>query len=160
VGAEVADRDAVDLRTRSLRENDLTAVGAGADPSAAMDVEPRVALGPDDRLASVQAHADPDRARLQRLLGLGGRRHGVARVGEGDEEGVALRVDLGSAMPYERLPEQASVLGKSVGIPVAELMKEAGRALDVGEEKRHCAARKIAHPKPRIAPHRVLAKCS
>ena len=64
---------------------------------------------------------------------------GVRGACEGDEEGVALRVDLDAAVSRERLAERAPVLGEHVGVPLAELVQEPRRALDVGEEKGDCS---------------------
>ena len=79
---------------------------------------PEVALAAHGRLAGVQAHAhaDVDAARPV-VLGVGalrldGCRDGVAGAGKGEEEGVALRVDLDAAERREVLPHQPAVLGE------------------------------------------------
>ena len=65
---------------------------------------------------------------------------------EGDEEGVALRVDLDAAVSLERVAQDAAVLGQRVRVALrAELVEKPRRALDVGEEKGDGAARKLAH---------------
>ena len=80
------------------------------------DVQPEVALVADRRLAGVQAHPDADLGALAARRGRGARaarrrrRDGVARPGEGEEERVALRVDLGAAGPPNVLAHDAAVL--------------------------------------------------
>ena len=55
---------------------------------------------------------------------------------EGDEEGVALRVDLDAAVAREGLAQDAAVLGERLCVGLApELVQQPGRALDVGEEE-------------------------
>ena len=77
----------------------------------------------------------PGRELLGRRDG-GGERGG--RGGEGDEERVALRVDLDAAAGAEGGAQDAPVLGERVGVALgAERVQELRRALDVGEEERH-----------------------
>ena len=93
--SEVADRDvALEKSSRRLGEDDLASVRGGRDAGGAVDVHPDVSLVGDDRLAGVEAHADADRAGLERSARVAGRGHGVRRPREGDEERVALGVDL------------------------------------------------------------------
>ena len=61
------------------------------------------------------------------------------------KKGVALGVDLDAAVAGEGLPEDAPVLGERVGVGVAELVQQACRALDVGEEEGDGAGRELAH---------------
>jgi hypothetical protein len=64
---------------------------------------------------------------------------------EGEEEGVALGIDLDTALCGTRLPHDPPVLGECPRIRVgAELVQELGRALDVGKEEGDGASRKIA----------------
>jgi hypothetical protein len=57
----------------------------------------------------------------------------VAR--EGYEERVALGVDLDAVVPRESVAEHPAVLGEDVRVAVTELLEQARRALDVGEEE-------------------------
>ena len=75
-------------------------------------------------------------------LGVDGRGDGVARAREREEEGVALRVDLDAAVLREALAHQPPVVGEDVGVAVAELLQQARRALDVGEDEGDGAAGK------------------
>ena len=105
-----------------------------------MDVDADVALLGDERLAGVEAYSDLDRP-VQRLLCLRRRRERIGGAGEGDEEGVALRVDLDAAVGGERLAKHPPVFGESVCVGVAELLQELRRALDVGEQEGDRAGR-------------------
>ena len=123
----------------------------GADPRRAMDVDSDVALLTDDGLAGVDAHADaelgpvrPVMAR-ERLLGRDGGRDGVLRSAEAVEERVSLRVDLLAPTRAESLADDAAVIRERVGVPVAELLEQLGRAGDVGEDERDRAALQRAH---------------
>jgi hypothetical protein len=71
-----------------------------------------------------------------------GSRECFARIGEGDEEAVALRVDLYAAVPREGRSGEPSLIRLGLRVPVAERMQEPGRALDAGEEKGDAAHRR------------------
>src|SRR5205085_10289609 len=90
--------------------------------------------------------------RLQRPLALDSREHGVLRVAEDEEDGVALRAELLAAGGPGRLAEEPLVLGEDLGVAVLEAPQERRRALDVGEEERDGAGREI-HAR-RIQPQR------
>ena len=115
-----------DERPRRLREEDAAARGGAAEPRGADDVEAVVALLADRRLAGVEAHAHADvhplrpRVRRVRALRLDRGRDRVARAREGEEERVALRVDLDAAAVSERLAHEPPVVGEHVAVPVAE----------------------------------------
>jgi hypothetical protein len=82
-----------------------------------MDAQPDVAVGTHGRLRRVDAHADaqPDavapRVLLQCALSRERGLDGVLGATEGDEEGVALRVDLLPAGLLESPPQKVLVLG-------------------------------------------------
>jgi hypothetical protein len=117
----------------------------GRDASGSMNVEADVTFLRHDRLACVKPHAHPDRSLGQRLLPGSSRGQRIAGAGEGDEERVALRVDLDPAVPAERIPEDTPVIGKCLGISVAELVQQPGRALDVGEKEGDRPAGQLPH---------------
>ena len=116
-----------------------------------MDVEAGVESVADRRLARVQA--DPDSDRLvgpvvgrERALGLRRGRDGIARALEGDVEGVALQLDLDPAVAGEDLAQEAAVLGERLHVALAaELLQEASRPLDVGEEQGDGAGGELSH---------------
>jgi hypothetical protein len=62
------------------------------------------------------------------------RQRGIRHLAKSDKEGVALRVDLLSAVPIECGAENPAVIGQHLTVPVAQLFEQAGRALDIGEE--------------------------
>src|SRR6478672_5062139 len=64
---------------------------------------------------------------------------------ERDEEGVALRVDLVAVVGRHGVADDPVVLREHRGVTVAESLKEAGRALDVGEQQRDGACGQVRH---------------
>ena len=98
-----------DELARVLRDDHLAAVRGRRDPCGPVDVDPDVVAVGDERLTRMEAHAHPQLAfgpvvGEERLLGLLGGREPFARIGEDDEEAVALRVDLETAVPNESCP--------------------------------------------------------
>ena len=88
----------------------------------------RTEIGPDRELV------------LRRARGVGGAARGRKR----DEEGVALRVDLDTAVRRERVPQESSMLRERVRVRIrAERVQQSRRSLDVGEEERDGAGREI-----------------
>ena len=145
--AEVAELAGVDERRRRRRDEHLPAVTGGRDPRRAVDVRAHVALLRQQRRAGVQAH--PHR-QLELLLRLARGLERARRGREGDEERVALRVDLDAAVPLERLAQDAPVLGERARVVLrAELVQKPRRPLDVGEEEGDGAARQLA-PRARV----------
>jgi hypothetical protein len=110
-----------------------------------MNVETDVALVGQLWLAGVKAHPQAYRSVGQRTTGFvcGGNRG--AGAGESDEEGVPLGVDFDAVVACDRCADEAPVFGESSGILVAELLEQARRALDVGEEEGDRAARQLLH---------------
>src|SRR5581483_3176706 len=65
---------------------------------------------------------------------------------EGDEEGIALVVDLVAVIPLEQLAQDPPVLGEHVAIALRpQLVEEPRRALDVREEQSQASRRQIGH---------------
>jgi hypothetical protein len=81
-----------------------------------MHVVADVPLVGDERLSRVEADAHVDRAEGQRLGENSRRRESSRRGRKREEEGIALRVDLHSALRPACLPDDAAVLGQCVGI--------------------------------------------
>jgi hypothetical protein len=156
--AEVAEADSRQLviledGAGRLRKQYLPAVPRRRDPRRAMDAETVVALVADAGLARVHAHSHTtlhsvrpgmlgERA-LRRACG----QRGVRGLAKGDEEGVALRVDLLSAVLFEGGAQDPAVLGQHLAVPVSQLLEQAGRALDVREEEGDGPARELGHPR-------------
>jgi hypothetical protein len=141
----------LDELTGGAREKDLTAVTGGADTGCTMDAEADVALPADGRLGCVDADADAyllsmgPRVVRERALRQEGRGDGVLRAGEGDEERVALRVDLVTARSLEGGAKQALMLGQDAAVLVAKRFQQARRAFDVAEEERDRPGWKLRH---------------
>ncbi len=75
---------------------------------------------------------------LRRARGVGG----AGRSRERDEEGVALRVDLDTAVCSEGVPQESAMLGERLRVRVRpEPVQQSRRSLDVGEEERDRAGR-------------------
>ena len=109
---------------------------AGAhDPRGAVDVGSNIALRGDDGLARVDADPYADRPVGKVALGGTGRGDRIGGARERDEERVALRVHLNAAVPRERVAQHGPVLRKHVCVLLSDLLQQAGRALDVCEEK-------------------------
>ena len=137
-----------------LGDDDLSAMRGGRDSRGPVDVDPDVALVRRLWLTGVNSDTHADRAALERVARVGGRRNCVRCASEGDEEGVALGVDLDACVRGERLSQDASVLGEEVGVPVSVLLKEPRRALDVREEERDGADGKLAITRHDYCPSR------
>ncbi len=105
-------------------------------PRGAVDVEAGVQAAGDERLAGVDADPHPDRLVLPGVLGerplrLRCSEHRLARIGEGEVEGVALHLHLHSAVAGEGLAEQAAVVLERPYVRLfAELLQQPRRALD------------------------------
>src|SRR6266511_3806113 len=109
-----------------------------------MQLAPSVALAGQARVARMDAHPHPDRTRSEHLLALRRRHQRLARLWEGVEEGVSLRIDLDAAAGREGLPQESAVLGERLDVALLpELLDQPGRALDVGEEESDGAAREL-----------------
>jgi hypothetical protein len=88
----------VDERPRLARDENLAAVAGGRDPGAQVDVGSDIAAVGEGGCAGVDADPDVERTRGE-AVGDGTRRcqRSIGRW-EGDEEGIALRVDLDPTM--------------------------------------------------------------
>jgi hypothetical protein len=140
-----------DQRVRGSRDQHLAAVSGGADPCRSVNIKPDVITVPDFRLAGVHAHAHAHVHAIRPAMGRkrplrthrGGDR--VARPRERDEERVTLGVHLAAAMLVERRAQQALMLAKHLRVAIAQPRQEPRRALDVAEQERDGATRKLRH---------------
>jgi hypothetical protein len=73
-----------------------------------------------------------------------GRGHGVSRTLEDDEERVTLCSDFEAARVLEDAAQQPVVVIQNLGIPVAEVLQEPRRALDVGEQECDGSGRQVS----------------
>jgi hypothetical protein len=147
VQAEITDIGAGEVSGR-LREQHLAAVARRGDPSRPVHVQADVILAVRQRLPCVQAHPHLHRAARQCALCSSGGRDGRGGARERDEEGVALGVDFDSVMLAPCLAEDAVMLGEHRRVPIAELLQQPRGPLDIGEEERHRAGRKLAQHRP------------
>ena len=81
----------------------------------------------------------------KRTLYFSGGQYGISDAFEGDEEGVALSVDLPALALGECRPQYLAVLVECVRVPAAQPPHEFGRSHDVGEEERDRTAWLLAH---------------
>ena len=61
----------------------------------------------------------------------------IGGMGEGDEEGISLRVHLVAVVLDEYFPQQLPTIGQHVGIMLIQLLQEMRRVFHIGEEQRH-----------------------
>ncbi len=131
----------VDQVPRGLGQQGLAAVGRGADARREVHVPTHVTLCGPVGFAGVDAHAGAHRCVLgpgvrgKGALSLNASRHRVSSAREGIEEGVSLGVDLRSAMRGEGVPQEGAVGLQHLFVGGTEGVKEAGGALDVGEDE-------------------------
>ena len=138
-----------ELGRGGLRDDDLTAVAGGGDPVGAVDVDAHVAVLGERCGAGVQAdpgaHGRGPVVAAEPALRVGRRRGGLLARREDGEQLVSARVDLVPRRSGHRLPQEAADVCED-GLPVvAELARQARRALDVGEEEGEGAGREGAH---------------
>ena len=125
---------------RRLGEQHLAAVARGRDPRRAMHVHADVARLRQQRLAGMDADPSAERMRGERGLrrSCGGDRIGRAR--EGDEERVALGVDLDAVVRLPGSPERCPMQSELGCVRRrSDLVQQRRRAFDVGEEERNGA---------------------
>jgi hypothetical protein len=131
-------------------KDDLAAVPARGDACGEVDVISDVSLLGQERRPGVQADPHLNRPGGERLGELPCRCQRSLRRREGDEEGVALRVDLDAAVAGEGLAQRAPVLRERLRIALcSQLVQELGRALHVGEEEGD-------RPGREVTPHVVI----
>jgi len=119
-----------------LGDEDLPAVPGAGDSRCPMDVQTDVARTAGTRLPGMDAaaHAYPIEVGERSLdLDRGGDRLVCAL--ERNEKAVALDVDLYSVVYCETLANATVVLFEERCVLVAELLDEARRSLDVGEQR-------------------------
>ena len=109
--AEIVQALDADEAGRRGRDERLSAVTARRDPCGAVYVGADVPLGGKQRRAAVNSDANPDRPTGQASDRLGCRGDSAGGSGKRDEERVALRVDLDSAVRREGGAQHDAVLG-------------------------------------------------
>ena len=119
------------------------------DTRRTMHSEADVPLFSDGRLPRVQTHPHSHLVAVRPVVGgksslrvYGGSERGVRRR-ECEEEGLALVVDLTAASLFDRFPQDLLMLGEDGSVPLAQLLQEPGRALDVREQERDRPRRQL-----------------
>jgi hypothetical protein len=103
---------------------DFHLAGVDTHPHAHVD-----ALGPTPGgKRSLRAHRSGDR---------------IARPHKGDEEAVTFGMDLATVVVVERRAQHALMLGKHLGVAAAQPRQQPRRTLDVAEQERDGATRKL-----------------
>ena len=103
---------------RRLGEQHVAAASGRAEPGRPHDVEPQISLAAESGLPGVQAHPHANVDAVgplvlgMRALCLDRRRDRVPGAREGEEERVALCVDLDAAVLRESLAHQLPVRGE------------------------------------------------
>jgi len=70
---------------------------------------------------------------------------GITCTGEGDEEGIALRINLGTAVLGKCGAKQSAMLGEDRAVALLQPLDQLCRAVDVGKEKRDGSLGQIGH---------------
>jgi hypothetical protein len=109
-----------------------------------MHVHSDVPLVAQPRLASMDAHPHRDPERLHHRLSGPGGTQGTPRRGKGEQKPVSLRVNLGATLTLNRLAQRTAVLAEHLPVPVAQLLEQARRPLDVREQQGHRPRRQVA----------------
>ena len=133
VEAEVAHIDAGEVGGRLGQEHLPTVPGRG-DPRSSVHVEPDVALvgtSGSPVCSPIRTRTGPPASAPVRR----GRRHRIGRMGEGNEERIALRVDLDAAVGRARVAHDPAVL-REASAYASPSARAAASTLDVGEEER------------------------
>lgn len=119
-----------------------------------MGVEADVRFVDEHRMARVDA--DPDLhlrsgrppVRGERVLSFDSSANSRFRFRERREELVGAAVDLVAADARDGRSKQLAVLVEDASVAVAELVDEARRVLDIGEEQRHVVGWELEHGNP------------
>ena len=141
-------RSARRQKRRGLRHEHLAAVRGSAHARRPVHLHTHVAGADHIGDTGVQAHSHPDCAELRPWLArepaLGLCRGGgsVRHAREGDEEGIACRIDLDSIRKGDA--QDLAMPIQKPGEGVRERTCQPGRALDVREQEGHGAGRQLA----------------
>jgi hypothetical protein len=123
------------------------------DAGGVVDIQTHIPLRSRLRLAGMNADAylygDALRPGMgeEHALGRNRRFDGIASAGKGHKEGVALGIHLVAVVLLKRGTQQVPALSEHIGVPLAQLLQEARRSLDIGEEQRDGSCRLMLHGK-------------
>src|SRR5262249_49318454 len=145
-GWEEADAGACDEIADGRRCEHVTAARLRCNAGSRVHGDPTYGAARDLALAGVNACANVEPERLQRVADRARRADRPARTVKRREEPVACRVDLVAAKPHEHAPDRGMVLVEQLSpAPVAELRCAAGRVDDVREEQRRQHAVRVGN---------------
>ena len=144
-----------DSQVASVKVAGHTAMRRPADTGSAMNRKADIALARRRRLPGMDAdpntHVRTVRPGVvgERALDRNCRRDGVGSTPESDEERVTLRIDLLAPMRRKRLAEHTLLIGQQLAVSgAAELLEQAGGALDVREQEGDGAAQTLRREPP------------
>ena len=133
----------------------LPAVAGRGDPGRSVHIDADIPVLAKVRRPSVDANPHLNRARGQFPYCLRSGPHCLGSGWERDEERVAVRIDLRSAVSDERLAQYAAMLRERMRVPIgAQLVQQPCRAFDVGEEEGNRSRWEIARHAHNHAPSR------
>ena len=139
----------LEQRRSGARDEHLPPMAGCGDPCRAMDVTPDVTLVSDERRSGVQADANPDRTRRERLRAFARCRERSRSRRKGEEEGIALSVHLDPVVAGAGLADQAPVIGEGLCVNIrSELVEKPRRTLDIGEQECDSANREVVSHAP------------
>ncbi len=140
--AQVAQATTTDERLGRRRHEDLSTVTGRCDPRRPMYVLPDVSLLGQQGRPRMHPHANPNLTDLESFCRLRRSRQRTGSSRKRHEERVSLGVYFDPAVVYERLTEQPPVLREHFCVAFsAELVEQASRAFDIGEQERDGAGR-------------------
>jgi hypothetical protein len=126
-------------------QDDLPTMGDGTDTRRSMDVESYVPFARYVRLGCVQANSDLDWTVCERALDIPGCGDRLIGAPESAEERIPLAVDLNATVTGGRPAHDIPVVLKRLRIAIAEFAEKPRRTLDIAEEERDSARRKVGH---------------
>ena len=166
---EVTERGSLQLGVlehggRGERDEYLASVRRGHDPRGAVHAEAVVPLLRHGRLGCVDAHSHAKAAsrrpflRSERVLAVdrgGGRLLGAR---EREEERVALIVDFLASVLADGRAQDLPVVGEHVSVPLAQMLQQLRRALDVREHEGDGSGRQFcqSHVGQGVTPRRSI----
>ena len=136
---------------RRARHEHLPAMPGGCDAGGLVEREPDVVVADARRLPGVNPHPHANlattgpRLRGERALRIGSGGDGIRRALEGEEHRVTLRAERSAGVGHGSGLDQIPLSGQHATVGVTELAEEAGRALDIGEQKGDCPGRELGH---------------
>jgi hypothetical protein len=128
------------------------------DARRPVHVEADVAVATELSLAGVEAHPHTNPAAIRpalvgkTALRIDRRSHGVCGGSEDGEEGITLCAYLDAVVVGECPAGDDRVTFEQARVPVAQLLQQASRAFNVGEQERHRACRQVMR-------HDLIMRC-